>query len=179
MPEFIETIKVIFPIIVIGILAIFIAILIIYLRVWDKSIVRLYMEGKYQESIEKIRWSKRIAFGRKKQWLDYYEALIFIAESNYDASRNILLTLKSKKLEKPKLFWLCFIEIELRNIEKANLYFDLFIKYENTDENEIAILRKMIESIIKDDVSINAQVLSKVKNPIIMKYINKKIRIMN
>lgn len=179
MPELIEVLNVITPIIAICIMMIFIVGLIIYLRVWDKSIVNLYMAGNYQECYEKIKLSKKIAFGRKKQWLDYYEALVFIGESNYEVSRSLLLTLKSKKLEKSKLFWLCFIEVELNNHEKANSYFDLFIKNEDSVEYETIVLKKMLDSLVKDDVSIGAQEFSKVKNPIILKYIIENIRVIN
>lgn len=178
MPEFIKILLVIFPYIVIGILIIFIIVVTIYLKVWDNSIVNLYMEGKYQESYEKIKLSKKMAFGIKKQWLHYYESLILISKNNYVDSKSLLLEIKSKKLESSKLFWLCFIEVKSRNIDKANSYYALLVQKSNVD-HEIKLLRKMIDSIIEEDIIISTQELSKVKNPVILEYIREHFRLIN
>lgn len=171
MPEIVKILERIIPYIAIGLIIIPTIVILIILRFRDKKIMNLYMEGKYDKANQKLNSLKIFAFGAYKQWHYYYEALILIAKENYLLADEILKNIKYKKMEKPKLFWLCFIQINLGNVDLVNYYYRLFNKLSKNEELDNKIISSLIEHMHDNTHKIKNTIYKEIKNPVLIKYI--------
>lgn len=171
MPEIEKIMEVIIPYLATGLVIIITIVLLINKRITDRSIVKLYMEGKYDEANQKLNSIKKIALGASKQWYNYHEALILIANEDYLLADKILKNLKSKKMEKYRLFWLCFIHINLKNLDLVNQYYELIDKLTKKEDLENKILISFIEHMHDKTKKMDVKIFEQLKNPVLIKYI--------